>query len=186
MLLRIASSNVQVIETIPSDHTCWSMRTGLPSGSIIQVGRTGDMTRAHGDSQSDSAPGCRGQMPEELLTRRYRVAITQIAGRLTAQVSRATLAVGSKVFGGWAEPERVVLDFQYDPYSGYGPDVVEIVDEQTYLVFWGLSPLTPSGRGFTGWFIGSILIYERDLSTRPTTTKSWCHAGNTRVTLDRL
>ena len=56
---------------------------------------------------------------------------------------------------------RYFWTFSYDAYYYGGGDLIEVVDEQTYLVFWGQASLVQSGRSLTGGLWGSIMVFDR-------------------------
>lgn len=150
----------------------------------------------------DAAPECRGQLPDELLTRRYAAAISQIGAAIQVVVTGANFDSGGITGGSTVIPGRV------DQVPGPGgvqrthvellllwpthcertePDsrVVEIIDDTTTLEMLGGASLFSAGANFAGTLTGDIRIFNRPQCHPSSQLRARCQSTSHRVTLTR-
>ena len=163
----------QEIVLVITDHHVENIALTLASPRL-QVAGTYQM-------RIEVAPECRGQIPAPFHTRQYTADVMQQGARIEGTVSGANFS--SNTFAGRVDAREVFLDILYDAYYYGGGDLIEVVDEQTYLVFWGQASLVQSGRSLTGGLWGSIMVFDRSPAAR-TPPKASCYAGH-HLTLTR-
>jgi hypothetical protein len=136
-----------------------------------------------------AADECREQLPEATWTRRYAATVDQNGPLLRATLSGASFVlVGQRgnSFGGRVEPSRVLftlagLDYYY--YYIYG-DLVEQLDESTYVAIGGGATLTGTSDVLDGQLNGTFYILDRDPRRFPR-PKQQCRSGQHRFRLSR-
>jgi hypothetical protein len=138
-----------------------------------------------------AADECRQQLPEATWTRRYAAIVDQNGPLLRATLSGASFVLSGQLgnnFGGRVEPSRVLFtlagaDYYFFYYRIYG-DLIEQLDESTYLAIGGGATLTGTSEVLDGQLSGAFSILDRDPRRFPAPTKV-CRSTQHRFRLSR-
>jgi hypothetical protein len=136
-----------------------------------------------------AADECRQQLPETTWTRRYAAIVDQNGPLLRATLSGASFVLSGQRgnnFGGRVEPSRVLFTLagvNYYYYYYYG-DLIEQLDESTYLAIGGGATLTGTSDVLDGQLNGAFSILDRDPRRFPP-PKQQCRSSQHRFRLSR-